>query len=115
MSTEPFLPENTSWQDGTVWWDERYPASANNIIEIDLLGLYAISQFTLQADNNDAYGISILDRFGTWIYLGYFPPIIPGFGMTTRSATFPLEASAFRIDAFGGDQFYAVSEFQADR
>jgi hypothetical protein len=33
--------------------------------------------------------------------------------MTTRSAAFPLEASGFRIDAFGGDQFYSVSEFQA--
>lgn len=107
-----FLPEMTSWQDGTVWWDERYPPSSNNVIEIDLLGLYAITQLTLQADNNDFYGISMRDRFGSWIYLGAFGPI-PGFGMMTRTAFLPLEGSGFRIDAFGGDQFYAVSEFQA--
>jgi hypothetical protein len=108
-----FLPENTSWQDGTVWWDERHPASADNIIEIDLLGLYNITQLTLQADNNDYYGISMRDRFDSWIFLGYFQPIIPGFGMMTRTAFLPLEASGFRIDAAGGDAFYAVSEFQA--
>src|SRR5688572_21451424 len=36
---EVFLPEATNWQDGTVWWDEDYAGSANNIIEINLLGL----------------------------------------------------------------------------
>jgi hypothetical protein len=50
-----FLPEMTSWQDGTVWWDERYPPSADNVIEIDLLGLYAITELRLQADNDDAH------------------------------------------------------------
>jgi hypothetical protein len=45
--------------------------------------------------------------------LGYFPDVCC-FGMTTRNATIaPLDATAFQIDAFGGDQFYAVSEFQA--
>ena len=34
--------------------------------------------------------------------------------MTTRSAgLFPFEATGFQIDAFGGDLYYSVSEFQA--
>jgi hypothetical protein len=33
--------------------------------------------------------------------------------MMTRTATLPLLVSGFRIDAFGGDAFYSVSEFQA--
>jgi PEP-CTERM motif-containing protein len=107
-----FLPEMTQWQTGTVWWDERHPPSFNNVIEIDLLGLYNITSLALQADNNDYYGISMRDRFDAWIFLGYFGPV-PGFGMMTRSAPILLEASAFRIDADFGDAFYSVSEFQA--
>lgn len=34
--------------------------------------------------------------------------------MRERAGGFsPFEAMAFRIDAFGGDEFYALSEFQA--
>jgi hypothetical protein len=108
-----FLPEMTQWQNGTVWWDEFHPPSFNNIIEIDLLGLYAITELRLQADNNDFYGISMRDALGSWITLAPFEPIIPGFGMMTRTAALPLLATGFRIDAFGGDAFYSVSEFQA--
>ncbi len=44
-----------------------------------------------------------------------FGPIVPGFGMMTRVSfgDLNLQASAFRIDASGGDGFYSVSEFQA--
>ena len=34
--------------------------------------------------------------------------------MRERGLAFsPFEATAFRIDAFGGDEFYSLSEFQA--
>jgi hypothetical protein len=61
-----YRPEGTYWQDGTVWWDEQHPGSANNIVEIDLGGLYSISFLSIQADNNDSYGIFVRDRFGVW-------------------------------------------------
>ncbi len=108
-----YLPEGTEWQDGSVWWDERNPGSVNNVIEIDLEGAYRISQLSLQADNNDNYEINYRDLSGNWHALGYFPAVCC-YGMTTRSAGLSaFDATAFQIDAFDGDQWYAVSEFQA--
>jgi len=107
-------PEGTEWQDGTVWWDERHPGSVNNTIEIDLEGRYLISFLEIQADNNDWYDIAVRDRFGSWASLGGAAPVA-GWGMTTRSGfVIPFEATAFRISASGGDDFYSVSEFRAD-
>ena len=108
-----YRPEGTYWQDGTVWWDERNPGSANNIIEIDLNGLFLVSFLSIQADNNDGYSISVRDRFGVW---SGFVNAVPfgGPGMRERAGPFtPFEATGFRIDAFGGDQYYALSEFRA--
>lgn len=106
-------PEGTYWQDGTVWWDERVASSANNIIEIDLNGLFLISLLSIQADNNDAYGIFVRDRFGVWSGFATATPCC-GPGMATREGGFtPFEATAFRIDATGGDEFYSLSEFRA--
>lgn len=109
-----FRPESTSWQEDTVWWDEAHPPSANNIIEIDLGGTYVVNQLTLQADNNDAYRIFSRDFGGVWQNLGAFGPVCC-FGMTTREPANigALNTTGFRIDAFGGDGFYSVSEFQA--
>ena len=108
------LTEQTEWQDGTVWWDEFWPGSADNIIEINLNGLYRVTSVLIQADNNDVYGISYRDAVGNWAPLFNAPGIFPGFGMMTRTAPVgPVDATAFRIDASGGDAFYSVSEFQA--
>lgn len=109
-----FLPEGSIWQTNTVWWDERHPPSANNIIEIDLGGLFQIEQVLIQADDNDAYGVSYRDAGGTWLSLGAFAPPVFSFGMVTRdSGPVSFAATAFRIDASAGDGFYSVSEFQA--
>ncbi|MBI2277985.1 MAG: PEP-CTERM sorting domain-containing protein [Dechloromonas sp.] len=108
-----YLAEGAYWQSGTVWWDEQSAGSANNVIEIDLGGLFLISFLSIQADNNDAYGIFVRDRFGVWSGLATANPFGDA-GMRERSGGFPpFEATAFRIDATGGDQFYALSEFRA--
>lgn len=108
-----FRPEGTQWQDGTVWWDERHPGSANNIIEIDLGGLFLISSLSIQADNNEFYDIAVRNRFGVWAPFATATST-SGAGMRTRAGGFaPFEATAFRIDARDGDEFYSVSEFQA--
>jgi hypothetical protein len=108
-----YLTEGTHWQQGTVWWDERNAGSANNIIEIDLQGLFRIDLLSIQADNNDAYEIDYRNAAGVWIAYGYFDACC-GAGMRQRSGIIlPFEATAIRIDAFNGDGYYAVSEFQA--
>jgi len=78
-----------------------------------LTDLFLISFLSIQADNNDAYGIFVRDRFGVWSGLATVIPFGDA-GMRERSGGFiPFEATAFRIDATGGDQFYALSEFRA--
>ena len=85
----------------------------NNIIEIDLGGIFQVSSVAIQGDNNDAYALFYRDRFGSWIFLGTANPF-GGPGMQTRGGSVAVEATAFRIDAFGGDGYYSVSEFQAE-
>ena len=83
------------------------------MIEIDLQGLYLITHLAIQADNNDNYQINYLDQFGVWQGCCY-ATVVGGAGMRTRVGDLgPFEASAFRIDAFDGDLYYSVSEFQA--
>jgi len=108
-----FLQDGTEWQDGTIWWDERYQGSVGNAFTIDLAGTYLISTISLQADNNDEYWIETRNFAGNWITLGYWPPCC-GAGLATRSVDLgSFESTAFRIHAQAGDQWYAVSEFQA--
>jgi hypothetical protein len=108
-----FLPTGSIWQTNTVWWDEHNTPSANNVIEIDLLGNFTINYVRIQADNNENYDIYYRDWGGIWHGLATANPI-PGFGMITREGFVgPAQASAFRIDARGGDLYYSLSEFQA--
>jgi hypothetical protein len=109
-----YLANGTAWQAGTIWWDERHPGSANNVLEIDLGGRFLIDFLAIQFDNNDFYDIQIRDWAGNWSAFVTAEPT-PDPGMATRSGPFvPFEATAFRIDARGGDQYYALSEFQAN-
>jgi len=115
-----FRPESTVWNEGSIWWDASVEGSESNTITIDLLGNYAISGIITQADNNDNYMIEYFDPYlGTWQPLGYWPPI-GGFGLTTRPnadqvTPLPINftASAVRLSAFGGDDYFSYSEFQA--
>ena len=114
-----YVAEGTDWQTGTVWWNENPNAAGapspalNNIIEIDLNGLFLINFLSIQADNNDFYGISVRDQFGVWN--GFVNAnAVGGAGMRERAGGFaPFLATGFRIDAFGGDGYYSLSEFRA--
>lgn len=107
------LAEGTQWQAGTVWWDESHPASAGNVIEIDLQGLFHIESLLIQADNNDEYVINYRNELGTWVAYGFFGAGQPA-GMLTRAGTLgPFLATGLQIDARAGDGYYSVSEFQA--
>ncbi len=107
------LANGTQWQTGTVWWDERHPESVDNVVEIDLLGSYLISHLHIQFDNNDFYAIRYRDAGGVWLPIATAEPLGDA-GMRQRAGAFaPFLATGFQIDAFGGDGFYALSEFQA--
>jgi len=106
-----FKPEVTYWQQA-VWWDESQPASAGNIIEIDLGGTYQIGAAKVQADNNDVYHMEYRTPGGAWLPLVSIGTAGP-FWLVTREVTFaPVFATAVRIDADLGDQYYSVAEVQ---
>ena len=114
-----YVAEGTDWQTGTVWWNENANAAGapspalNNIIEINLNGLFLINFLSIQADNNDAYGIWVRDQNGVWNGLATAFPF-GGPGMRERAGGFaPFLATAFRIDAFDGDGYYSLAEFRA--
>jgi hypothetical protein len=109
-----FLPESTDWDTGTWWWDEDPSVNATPVVTtIHLYQLYTITDFTVQADNNDTYRLEYWDGFA-W-QLAWDVPSIGGFGMTTRtSGILPAFSTDFlRFTATGGDNYYSVSEIQA--
>lgn len=108
-----YRPEGTTWTNATVWWDASVAGSETNSIVIDLGQVFHITGVSIQADNNDQYPIDF--RVGAadpWINLGYATACC-GAGMRTRSGGVSLDASQFRLRAQAGDQYYAISEFQA--
>jgi hypothetical protein len=106
-----FLANGTQWNVGTVFW---MGALGANTVTIDLLATSVVSGLTLQADNNDDYGISYRDTGGTWHSLTTISPH-RSWGMDMGNASFaPVTATAFAITAVGGDGYYSVSEFQAE-
>ncbi|NRR30356.1 PEP-CTERM sorting domain-containing protein [Oxalobacteraceae bacterium] len=106
-----FLPTNTQWNLGTVYWTGSYGADS---VTIDLLQAASVNSLYLQADNNDDYRVQYRDTANVWHDLVTISPH-RSVGMDYGSAALgaPVLASAFMITAVGGDGAFSVSEFQA--
>jgi hypothetical protein len=103
-----FLANGAQWNIDTVFWSGNAPT-----ITMELASAAVVSHIDLQADNNDDYGISYRDIGGTWHSLTTISPH-RSWGLDMGDATFAdITATAFMIQAVGGDGLYAVSEFQA--
>ncbi|HEX7641699.1 MAG TPA: PEP-CTERM sorting domain-containing protein [Burkholderiaceae bacterium] len=117
-----FLPMGNQWNTNTVFW-----TNPSAYLQINLNGSYNISNVVLEADNNDLYQVSYLHN-GVWTTLGDLSPTIGGtvnangtinqtgtisWGLGLNGAGSSITASAFRIQAVGGDNFYGVGQFQA--
>jgi hypothetical protein len=109
------LPETSIWHTNTVWWDAGNPASVSNSIVIDLLGIFSLDGFSIQADNNETYRFEYQDEFDIW-QTAWDAPAVAGFGMMTRTVSLasPILTDSLRVTAIGGDGFYSVSEIQAN-
>ena len=70
---------------GSVWWDANGPGGDPVTITLDLKHSYSLSQFIVQADNNDEYLLQYLSG-GTWHTAFDVPEVIPGYGLTTRNS-----------------------------
>ena len=116
-----FLAMSTTWNDGTVWWDETVSGPGANSIEIYLGGWFDLYGFIVQADDNDTYLLEYWDG-SSWLE-AWSILATGGWGMQTRPSTTdftemynlgsPISTDRLRFTATGGDYFYSVSEIQA--
>lgn len=133
---EPMATNDEFAPEGTDWNDTRYAtilpicaSSGSNsnpsstcpaagaqsaAIMIDLGASFSISQFKLQADQDDTYQIDGSADGASWAPLATAPPV-SGHGLTSR--TIPSISSNpvryLRVYATAGDGSYSVSELQA--
>lgn len=108
-----FMPEGTQWNNGSFWWDQD--SSVNPVQEV-VLTIYLtqsfnFEKFVMQADDNDGYYMEYWD--GAAWQLGWDFGTQPSFGLVTRpDALVSITTDTLRLRAYGGDNYFAISEFQ---
>jgi hypothetical protein len=107
------LPTGQQWNTGTVFWSGDLTDTADTLT-ITLAHAAAVSSLYLQGDNNDVYSVSYLGLDNAWHGLAAIAPNTDSsWGLGDRTVTFAtVDATAFQISA-SGDNYYAVSEFNA--
>lgn len=107
-----FAPESQQWNNGSYWWDETQTASPFQTT-LGLNGSFTFNRLVLQADDNDDYVIEYWTG-SAWQNV-FTAAATGGYGLTTRdSGTLAaFTTNGFRLTAINGDQYYAMSEFQA--
>lgn len=119
-----FLPKNTQWRNGTVWWDAD--SSRGNSVIVDLEGNFEINALVVQVDDNDAYVLDFLTPSGDWVRAWNVPNYdFEPYGMQTRPnpndnaerfvLPSPITATKLRLSGNDADSdlLYSVSEIQA--
>jgi hypothetical protein len=105
-----FLPEQTCYQSGPVYWNTQ-----TNTIDIDLRGTFTLNGAIVQADDNDVYELQYRDTGGTY-HDWYSVPIQGSFGMITRTDLALPAVSATGLRFFAplesGDGEFGVSEIE---
>lgn len=112
------FPLGHQWNLGTVFWHDAHGPEGGDNILIALGHTSVINSIFLQADNNDQYKIEYHGTDHLWHNLTTLappnPPINWGLGNVSYSLGSSITADGFRITGVGGDNLYAVSEFQAN-
>ena len=108
-----YQPEGHQWNLDSVWWNGNTQPSNN--ITINLAGTYAITDLSVQADDNDNYLLEYLGTDLAW-HNAWAIPSVDSWGLITRSTILgaPIVTSELRFTATGGDGYYAVSEIEAN-
>ena len=112
-------PESQDWNLGSIWWDRGgttgFSSFFDVFVEIDLGNVYSLSKVSMQADNNDKYGIHYRTNLvNPWQFLGYYNEV-SGYGLTSRApaSVSPFAARYIALGAYDGDGYYSISEFGA--
>jgi hypothetical protein len=109
-----FRPENTQWNNGSLWWDDDPTINSSPLsFVVQLSASFTLDSFVIQADDNDSYLVEFWDG-SAWQNLWTVPAVFT-FGLVTRtSGVLPaIITDRFRFSAVSGDNYYAISEFQA--
>ena len=107
-----FMPEGTQWNNGSFWWDQDPSVNPNEVtLTIQMDKAYDFKKFVMQADDNDGYKLEYWD--GSNWQLGVNFGTKPSFGLVTRAdALVNITTDRLRLRAYGGDNYYAISELQ---
>lgn len=109
-----FVPEQQQWNNGSFWWDHDSSVNQGPVYwEVQLDQAYTVDRFVVQADDNDRYLVEYWDG-GAWLS-AYTVPFQFSFGLVTRDSGIGarITTDRFRLSAIDGDNYFAVSEFQA--
>jgi hypothetical protein len=108
-----YQPENQQWNFNSVWWNGTDHPS-NNIV-VSLTGWAVITDFKVQADDNDTYRIEYWGMDSLW-HVGWDIPAPYSWGLVTSSTTLGslITTNTLRFTATGGDGLYAVSQIEAN-
>lgn len=112
MVDNSFRPEGTQWNNGSFWWDQDPSVNASELMTtISLKKSYTFTKFVMQADDNDGYTLEYWDGLA-W-QLGWDFGTKPSYGLVTRDpALVNFTTDRLRVRAYGGDNYYAISELQ---
>lgn len=121
-----YRPTGVDWKDGTVFWADSTPGE--HWVEINLGGVYEISGFKAQLNENDYYNLFYLDSGGQWQMawtIGWQLPCC----MQTRETSLisPILTSALKLEGFfedgtnpyqtpygySSDNLFSVAEIEA--
>ena len=120
-----FFPRSTQWDQGAVWWDSAGQYGTGQNLVLDLNGIFDISSFIVQADDNDAYILYYRNGSADAWHLVWDVPTIYDYGMQTRpdptddTRRYDLGYSITATDLMfmgndlNSDLLYSVSEIQA--
>ena len=109
-----FAPTSQQWNNGSFWWDQDPTVNAGEVTwTVQLNQAYTVNRFVVQADDNDSYLVEYWDG-ANWLN-AYTVAAVGGFGLQTRDSgkIGSITSDRFRFRATGGDNYYALSEFQA--
>ena len=120
-----FLPRETQWDQGPVWWDSH--DGLDRYITIDLGEVFSIESFVVQADDNDAYKLSFWDLSTSSWQLAWDVPNYDSFGWGIQTRPDPANDAEryvlasnivtnslkFEGNMDNSDLYFSVSEIQA--
>lgn len=112
IASSTLAPDGQQWNNGSFWWDQTQTVSPY-YITVQLSQSFTFDHLVLQADNNDSYLVEYWNGSG-WQSI-FTAGTVGGWGLMTRDSGIlaNFTTNQFRLSAIDGDQYYAISGFQA--